>query len=427
MTEFNEPGKNWRTILTLALSTLGILFFLGQALLLGVVWLITLFDPQTGMPEGISIGLLAWSSIMSGFLLLPVLLMSVYRLRSQSIPGWLDTSRPAFGRVVRWLILGWPVIVFLGWLVADRPSLAIFLLGPINLLVAGLPVLWIYYVAQRRLEGGSQMQKWRIFGFSLTIIPIMVIVAEVIAILILVGIGGVWFAYRVALNPQIERQLMHIVNQIALAGEDLDAILQLLEPYILQPSVIFWAMAIFGGIMPIIEELIKPLALWSLAGRNISPGEGFVGGLICGAGFALMENVLYFTTITMAEDWLFMAIGRAGTGVLHMLATGLVGWGLAKAWRHGNWLFFGTTTLGAILLHGLWNALALVSGVAPLYVVGPEMTLWQTVLFNSPVIFLLVFSAIGMFWINRHLRTQENLNDETNAGIIADHKITAED
>jgi biotin transporter BioY len=96
-----------------------------------------------------------------------------------------------------------------------------------------------------------------------------------------------------------------------------------------------------------------------------------------------------------------------------MLASGLVGWGLAKLWRDGKWVFSGLTILGAFLLHGIWNTLALVSGIAPLYVYGSEVTIWQTLLFYLPVILLLILSTIGMFLVRRHLlREQSKENSE---------------
>lgn len=408
MTEAITTEKKWRPILTLVLSALGILFFILQTLALGVFWLMSLLDAQQSMTESLSIGLLVWSSILSGLLLLPVFLLSFYHIRGKDTPGWLDTSQPVFAKIIKWLIFVWPLIVFLGWLIIDSPSMAVFLLGPINILVAGIPVLWIYQAGQSKLYGGSQIRKWRIFGFSLTILPVVIIIAELIAILILGTMGFLWLIYRFSVNPQFELEVMTIIDQVVIAGDDLDMIIQLLEPTLLQPSVIVWVLAIFAGIIPLIEEILKPLALWALAGREISPQEGFVGGLLCGAGFALMENILYFTTIVLAEDWLFMAIGRAGTGVLHMLASGLVGWGLANAWRDGKWKFLAVTTFCAILLHGLWNAVALGSGILPIFTVGQEITLLQTIIFNLPMIFMLIFSALSMFLINRYLRRNEN-------------------
>ena len=74
----------------------------------------------------------------------------------------------------------------------------------------------------------------------------------------------------------------------------------------------------------------------ALAGKGLTDQEGFVAGLLCGAGFALLENLLYFMNVGTAEEWLFMVIGRAGTGVLHMFGSALMGWGLARTWREGK-------------------------------------------------------------------------------------------
>lgn len=424
MAEAISTGKKWRTILTLVLSALGILFFIFQTLAVGAFWLISLLDAQQSMTESLSMGLLLWSSILSGLLLLPVFLLSINHFRGKDPPEWLDTGQPVFAKIIKWLIIVWPSIVLLGWLIVDRPSMAAFLLGPINILVAGIPVLWIYRAGQSKLNGGSQIRKWRIFGFSLTIMPVVVIIVELVAILILGTMGFLWLVYRFSVNPQFEMEVMTIVDQVVIAGDDLNMIIQLLKPTLLQPSVIVWVLAIFAGIIPLIEEILKPLALWALAGREISSQEGFVGGLLCGAGFALMENILYFTTIVLAEDWLFMAIGRAGTGVLHMLASGLVGWGLANAWRDGKWKFLAVTTFCAILLHGLWNAIALGSGILSIFTFGQEITLFQTIIFNLPMIFMLIFSALSMFLINRYLRRKDNHRTDSILETIPDGKNT---
>ena len=112
-----------------------------------------------------------------------------------------------------------------------------------------------------------------------------------------------------------------------------------------------------------------------------------------------------------------MAIGRAGTGVLHMLASGLVGWGLAQAWRNKKWLFLGAMTLGAIVLHGLWNIIALITGIAPIFMVGSQLTLSQTLLFNTPMLFLLILSVAALFLINRHLRSATVFTSESDSKV----------
>lgn len=408
VTETHIKEKKWVTILSLALSALGILYFLIQALGLAGVWLFTMLGSQAGAIESVSSGLLVWSSLLSAGLLAPVLLLSLYALQGKEIPTWLDTSQPMVGRVALGAISVWSVALLLGWLVVGSPNVATFLLGPLNLLVAGIPVLAIYTASQRKLKAGSQMRKWRIFGFSLTVMPVVVILVELLVILVIALLVGLYLRYQMSVDPTLARDLQYILNRISLGG-DMDMVTEMLEPYLRQPVVIFLVLVVFAGVMPMVEELLKPLALWALAGRKLTAQEGFVGGLLCGAGFALMENVLYFTAAITPEDWLFAAIGRAGTGVLHMLGSGLVGWGLAKTWGQGKWLFLGLTTIAAILFHGLWNGLALAAGFVPILVLDTDPTLGQTLLFHIPLIALLVLAAVALLLISKKLRKEQSI------------------
>jgi len=404
--------QTWQTYLSLGLSALGIAFYLIQALTMGIILLTSLVGEQTDPVQIIPIALLIWSALLSGVLLAPVFILSLSQLKGRKAPKWLDTSRPAIRKGILWAILIWPAVVALGWWVAGSTQVAIFLLGLVNVLVAGLPVLWIFNAASWKLKGGSRLRQWRIFGFSLTVMPTLVILVEVAAVMILAVFAGLYISFRMSADPGLERELTLLIEQLAAAGQDVESILGTLEPYFLQPMVLFWAAAIIGGVMPIIEEIVKPIALWLLAGRKITPQEGFVGGLLAGAGFALTENILYFTIALSAEDWLFMAIGRAGTGVLHMLASGLVGWGLVETWRNGKWGTQALLSLGSFLLHGLWNTLALFVGVAPGFILETEPTFWQTMLFNIPIILLLILSVVGMVLINRRFRKRGGTTSE---------------
>ncbi|MEA3326190.1 MAG: PrsW family glutamic-type intramembrane protease [Chloroflexota bacterium] len=399
--------KDWRSMIAMGLSALGTLFFLVKAITFSALLLISNLNSQINTDENSLFGLLIWYSLLSGVLLIPVFLFSLYDYREKPIPTWMDTIRHEIKKRLLWLILLLPAIIFIGWLVAGQPTLSVFILGLNNIMVVGIPVLWLCTVAQSQLNGGSRVRKWRIFGFSLTVLPFLVIFIEILAFLILFGFGGIIIAYRMSVNPLLEHELMFFIDQISLNRGNLDKIFQLLEPYIIQPSVIFWVFAIFSGVIPLIEEFIKPIALWSLAGSDISPQEGFVGGLLCGAGFSLMENLLYFNIAVTAEEWLFMSIGRIGTTALHMLASGLIGWGLAITWREGKWLPLMVMTLGSIFLHGFWNALALLSGIFPLFIGTLEVTPIQKIIFNLPLVLLFFVSVMGIFLINHYFRKGE--------------------
>ncbi|MBG0786754.1 MAG: PrsW family intramembrane metalloprotease [Anaerolineaceae bacterium] len=399
----HSPEKRWQTILALVLSALGILYFLLQALGIGIFWFISLFDTQTGTLGNISNSLLVWASILSALLLVPSLWLSINQLRGKPAPAWLDGHQPW----IKWLMLAsiliWPVVIMLGGLISGKPGLAVFILGPVNILVAMIPVVWAYFLAQRKLAAGSMVRKWRIFGFSLTITPVLIVITEAI-VLILAGLLVLLLITVLgSIFPAFEQILADLADQLAYMqakGFSQDEINTILS----QPLVIFGVLAVISGIVPLIEELLKPIALWGLVGRDLSDQEGFVAGLLTGAGFALMENLLYFTNVITSEEWLTMAIGRAGTGVLHMFGAGLVGWGLARAWRKGKWPFLALMLVLAVLTHGLWNALALFAGLGSELFVGADSSFGQQLLYYLPLLFLLLVQILVLFLINRRFQ-----------------------
>jgi hypothetical protein len=60
-------------------------------------------------------------------------------------------------------------------------------------------------------------------------------------------------------------------------------------------------------------------------------------------------------------DWGLTVGARAGTAVIHILNTALMGWALTMAWNRGRYATLGLTYLLAITIHGLWNGLAILS------------------------------------------------------------------
>jgi RsiW-degrading membrane proteinase PrsW (M82 family) len=120
-----------------------------------------------------------------------------------------------------------------------------------------------------------------------------------------------------------------------------------------------------GGLIPLVEELLKPLALWLLSPR-LTPAEGFVAGLICGAAFALLET-MGMLSAPVNDAWAGVVIGRLGTGLLHTVNTGLVGWGLAVAWSQERYMELGIIFLLAAGLHSIWNIFSILLGISPIF------------------------------------------------------------
>lgn len=406
MTISNPPEKHWQTILALVFSALGIVYFVLQAFGIGIVWLISLFDTQTNMAVNIPNSLLVWASLLSALLLVPTLWLSINHLRGKPAPVWLDGRKPWVRKGLLATLLLWPAAIGLGWLIAGQPGWAVFILGPFNILAAGIPVIWVYSLAQRKLVSGPIERKWRIFGFSLTVTPFMIIAAELIALLAVGLLVLSLILILVSMNPTLEQTLTDIGNQLS-TGQGPEIDVQMLAPYLKQPLIIFGLLAVMSGIIPLIEELIKPIALWSLAGKDLTDQEGFTAGLLCGAGFALLENLLYFMNVSTAEDWLFIVIGRAGTGVLHMFGSALMGWGLVRVWRDGKGLFLGLMTVLAVGFHGLWNGLAVLAGLGPELAFELAPTFGQRILFYLPLILLFIGQVIILILINRHFRKGE--------------------
>ncbi len=147
--------------------------------------------------------------------------------------------------------------------------------------------------------------------------------------------------------------------------------------------------------VPLIEELFKPLAVWIFASKIESPAQGFVMGLLSGAAFALIESLN--AGGASAESWAVIVSVRAGTSLLHITTSGLVGWGIASAFRERRILRLFAAYFSAVLIHGIWNLCAMGAGFSIvgefigkpewLYTVMPAMAGGMVVL------------AVGMFFV----------------------------
>ena len=260
-----SPKKDWNNLVALVCSAIVLLFSLVQAAILFGSLLLNIINSQIDTSENIILGMLIWYSLLSEVVIIPVFLTSLANYREKPIPRWLESNQPGIHKALFWSILVLPVCIFIGWVVAGQGALSVFILGLINILVAGIPVLWVSQVGQVGLVSGSQSRKWRIFGFSFTIMPFLIMIVEIVILIVLAGVAGLWIATLTTMNPQLRGEIIFLVNQLSQSEGDLESIFHFIRPYILQPGVLFWGLVIFSGIIPLIEELFKPIALWPLA------------------------------------------------------------------------------------------------------------------------------------------------------------------
>jgi RsiW-degrading membrane proteinase PrsW (M82 family) len=116
--------------------------------------------------------------------------------------------------------------------------------------------------------------------------------------------------------------------------------------------VIATALVFFAGIVPFIEELIKPIGVWLFASRLDSPAQGFALGALSGAAFTLIET---FGSSAQVSEWVSLLTGRIGTSLLHITSTALMGWGITLVWKQRQYVKLFLLYLGSCLMHAAWN------------------------------------------------------------------------
>jgi RsiW-degrading membrane proteinase PrsW (M82 family) len=159
-------------------------------------------------------------------------------------------------------------------------------------------------------------------------------------------------------------------------------------------------------VAPLVEETVKPLAVVLLIGRVRSAVEAFVLGLACGIGFDIVETSLYMATGN--HDWLNVALGRTGSGLLHGFGAAMValGWyylthtkefGVRKGllWAFACWFY-------AVFQHAVWNgsiSLVLLPGTVGRFLQNWTLKLGFASLSSDVVINIIVTLLILAFFL----------------------------
>jgi hypothetical protein len=267
--------------------------------------------------------------------------------------------------------------------------LAWFILPALTIIVIVPPIWLLFGIGSREIELGQRWRFFSIFGLGMTLGPLAIIVAEII---LLAGAIILAAIYIVVWQPDFVQQLARLGMTLQNVTDE-ETILNLLVPYISSPSVIVAALMFVAVLVPLIEELFKPLAVWLFARRIESPAQGFALGLLSGAAFALVESLNASGAGT--ETWPVIVTVRAGTSMLHIMASGLVGWGIVSAFRERRILRLFVAYFSAVLLHGIWNACAVGAGFSLVgEVIGKPEWLFNVLPAMAGGMFVLI---VGMF------------------------------
>lgn len=301
---------------------------------------------------------LTWTLTLLSLVGLPSLVHASRQIAGQ--PPASHSGQSSLRRASLAMLL-WPVVLAAGQALSKSGELAWIFLPPLQALAVGLPLWWLVELARHHLPDFSPQRTWGVLNFSLFISTPLVILVEVILALCVLAVG----VFVISTSPELQQAFEAFSRRVLNSLSNPEALLRLYRPFLTNPWVIFALLAGLCGVIPLIEEALKPLAVWALGARKLTPAGGLVVGALSGAGFALLET-LFSLVSPLGDGWLWLAIGRAGTGLLHITTAAWMGYALVSAWSEGRFLRLGLIYFGVVCLHGLWNALSVLNTLAAL-------------------------------------------------------------
>lgn len=226
-----------------------------------------------------------------------------------------------------------------------------------NTLLISIPAWWFIEVARFRLSRTTEYKPWGLINISGFISMPVIIFIEGLLLVIFAG-GLILWASQL---PGFDVLVNQLKNLMYVKPGSLQLLIDHYQPFLQNQGIIAMGILFIALVVPLVEELVKPLALWFFIKRQWSPAEGFVAGVICGGTFAVLESLVALASVDSAS-WLSLAAARSGTALLHITTAGISGWALTSSWLDGKYSRVGVTYTMAVLLHGAWNFLAVAAG-----------------------------------------------------------------
>lgn len=274
--------------------------------------------------------------------------------RNVRLPSWASWKNA--GKKI-WIF---PIVFPIGYFVAINPDVAWFLLPPLHVIAVGLPILWFLSIGGRNLAGGSPQSLLGVFSVGLVFVPFIVILLEIV-------IGVIFLAFIIALlaeQPGFMEGLTGLIDTIRASPLPApETMFPFLKTYLVQSPVLLIGLFFIGGMVPLVEEFFKPIGLLFLNRRDITPMKGFLAGMVSGAAFALFETMFQ---VVQGREWVLLIGGRMGTSLVHIVTTGIVGWGYALFVLERGYLRLIVHYLVAVCIHAIWNGVTTIFIIANL-------------------------------------------------------------
>jgi hypothetical protein len=277
-----------------------------------------------------------------------------------------------------------------------------------------IPIWWFIEFGKRKLPQVTARKSSAALsiGSSYTIFIIMVL--ELIVVALIIAIVLIYLNSQ----PQIQQWMKTFTFPRDLTQLNEQVLERYLNVIIQNPIFIAAVFLLVGIIAPFIEESLKPLALWTLRKRSLSPSEGFILGLYFGAAFAFVESAGMVIQLG-TESWAESILLRASTSLLHITCSGLVSHGYVRSMQPGKNSAFLKPLLAALALHGTWNSLAVLVSLASLSP-GLNIDMFFTPFWDKIFIIALILEWSGILFLlwkmNKKMKDDAQLPEPNTKG-----------
>ena len=390
---------HWPSLLTLIVLGIGAAFVLLISFGLGVNSIIGLFtdgiDPAGGMISSFAFGFEFIILILSFWFVLQKTMGRDQADQPLKFPfaGWqiiAGINIVIFAAVIGG-ISAYAEIAWLNWIIL--PALTILVIVP--------PIWMLFGIGTNGIDLGPRWRFFSVLGLGMTVGPILMILLEIILLVVIILAGFIYLAVQ---KPDLFQEIINLTQQLQNETNP-DFILNSVAPYVANSAVIATLLGYIAFLVPLIEELLKPLAVWIFAKKIESPAQGFAMGMLSGGAFALLESLN--ASGDGSVSWPVIVSIRAGTSLLHMTASGLVGWGIVSAFQEKKAGRFFAAYFSAVAIHGIWNACAVGAGISTIgELIGKPEWLFNII---PAAISGMAVLGVGMFVVliasNRKLRS----------------------
>jgi hypothetical protein len=347
-----KPSANHLpSLLSALLFILAAMLFFSAALVTGVNSLSSLLTREAIKAPQTIVVIVA---LFEALILIAAAFVSIQRYRQQPFAEEITTFSIRPWQIVLSLVIT-AMVIFIGHQIGTNSRLNWLLLPALTLPAVALPILVLLGLGIRGIPLGARWRSWSILGIAMTLVPFFLIFLEGIALLVVLLFAGLFLLSQ----PDFVREMQQLSYQIYLLGPQFEEIQNLLLPYISKPGVLATALLYVAVLVPLMEELLKPLGVWLFANKLTSPAQGFALGALSGAAYALIETL---GVSAQSEDWANVLLLRIGTSMLHITSTALMGMAIFYAIRERRYFRLLGIYFISVLLHGVWNTIALLYG-----------------------------------------------------------------